>query len=139
MYTIPEPHLFKSDTHLSLSGIPCRCHSLNFSFVSSLSTLEYFSRSLSKRWWMLYFLILRVFLLSRDKYLLETCFATIVVVGAGNTMINDIHNPYLREVRLRRSVCCHQMWLASFLSIESKGHNLYPQNSYSYSSLIFAI
>lgn len=92
--TIPEPHLFMSDLHLSLSRIPYRCHSLDFflSFIPKLCRILF-----KKDGWLLYFLILGIFLLSCGKYLLEMFSAARTVVGTGNTVINDIHNPYLRE------------------------------------------
>lgn len=46
---------------------------------------------------MVYFLILGLFPISCDKYLLEMCFATIAMVGVRNIGIYDIDNPSLKE------------------------------------------
>lgn len=87
---------------------------------------------------MVYFLILGLFPISCDKYLLEMCFATIAMVGVRNIGIYDIDNPQgvynYKDIFVVTKYDWH-----FFLSVTSKGHNLYPQNSCSYSSLIFGI
>ena len=77
---------------------------------------------------MLYFLIVDIFLLSCDKYLLKICFATAAVVGAGDTVISMHSILQGADIWEDLSVAtkCN---LASFLIMKPKGHHLYPQNS----------